>query len=102
MRWLRAIVRVVGWLLTPLVAWAASLLGAWLATFAAAGISPMQGLALTIGLGAAAGFGVLLLWMRILRRSPRLRHSLHVTREGIPIADDLLAPDGNEGTAGPS
>jgi len=25
-----------------------------------------------------------------------------VTREGIPIADDLLAPGGNEGTAGPS
>ncbi len=102
MRWLRAIVRVVGWLLTPLVAWAASLLGAWLATFGAAGLAPMQGLALTIGLGASAGFGSLLLWMRILRRSPRLRHSLHVTREGIPIADDLLAPGGNEGTAGPS
>ncbi|HUL68772.1 MAG TPA: hypothetical protein VLT17_00865 [Gemmatimonadales bacterium] len=103
MRWVRAIVRVVGWLLTPLVAWAASLLGAWLATLAAPGISSaMTAFTFTVCVGAAAGFGGLLLWMRVLRRSPRLRHSLHVTREGIPIADDLLAPGGDEGTATPS
>jgi hypothetical protein len=103
MRWVRAIVRVVGWLLTPLVAWAACFLGAWLATLAAPGVSSaMTGFVFTICVGAAAGFGGLLLWMRVLRRSPRLRHSLHVTREGIPITEDLLAPGGDEGTAGPS
>jgi len=91
MRWLHLLLRVLGWLLTPLVAWAASLLGAWLGTLIAAWIDrPLQGLLVTMGLGAVFGFGTLLFWMRVLRRSPRLRHSLHVTREGIPVTADLL------------
>jgi hypothetical protein len=87
---------VLGWLLTPLVAWAACLFGAWVGTVVGSRLAdPMQGLGLTILLGAVAGFGGLLAWMRVLRRRPRLRKSLHVTREGIPITADLLAPEAN-------
>ncbi len=85
MRWLRLILRVCGWLLTPLVAWAASFCGAFLGTVAAGRMGQADpGLLVTVFAGAVSGFGVLLLWMRLLRRSPKLRHSLHLTREGIP------------------
>ncbi|MGH7702183.1 MAG: hypothetical protein ACREMO_03770 [Gemmatimonadales bacterium] len=85
MRWLRLLLRVGGWLLTPLVAWAASFCGAFLGTVVAGRLGQADpGLMVTVLAGIVSGFGVLLLWMRLLRRSPRLRHSLHLTREGIP------------------
>ncbi len=85
-----------GWLLTPFVAWAASFVGAWLGTLLASILpSPTAGVALTAVLGGAAGFGTLILWIRLLRRSPRLRRTLHVTEAGTPdVLDQLPTPLG--------
>jgi hypothetical protein len=92
MRWLKLLIRILGWLLTPLMAWAACVLGAWLGLLIARWIKqPTDGLLLAAGAGVVAGFSALLLWMRLLRRSPKLRHTLHVTREGIPEPADVLA-----------
>lgn len=91
MRWLRILALVIGWLLTPLVVWAASLFGAWVG--ASVGyIMPSADSALlaTIGGGAAAGLVAAFLWMRLLRSSPRLRRSLAITREGIPLTGELM------------
>jgi hypothetical protein len=93
MRWLALFARIVGWLLTPLVVWAASFLGAWLATWFATGIAaPRAGLYATLISGLIAGLVMTLVWMRVLRRSRRLRKSLHVTSEGLPILEDALPP----------
>lgn len=94
MRWLALLARIIGWLLTPLVVWAASFLGAWFGTWFAAGLpNPRSGLYVTVGSGLVAGLAMALIWMRILRRSRRLRHSLHVTPEGLPILDEVLTPE---------
>ena len=66
---LRRLVRVVAWLLTPLVAWAASFLGGWLgAVIAGGGASPRGGL-VWLGSGAVIG-GVVGVagWVVFLRR----------------------------------
>ena len=94
MRWLRLVLRVLGWLLTPLVAWAACFSGAAIGALVASGLErPTAGLIVTATFGAVTGFAVLLFWMRLLRRSPRLRHSLHVTVEGIPDTAELLTEE---------
>lgn len=87
MRALRFLLRFVGWLLTPLVAWAASLCGAWIGAQAAGlvdGATPAAALTISGGVGFAVA-GVLV-WLRILRRSPELREVLAVTSEGVPVA----------------
>jgi len=91
MRWLRLCLLIIGWLLTPLVVWAASVLGAWAGARAGQGLSTAdQALAATVVAGVIAGFTSVFLWMRLLRRSPRLRHTLGITREGIPIKEELI------------
>lgn len=93
MRWLALLARIIGWLLTPLVVWAASFLGAWVATwFAGSFPNPRTGLFVTLGAGLVTGLAITLIWMRVLRGSRRLRRSLHVTPEGLPILEDALAP----------
>ena len=86
MRWIDILLRILGWLLTPLVVWAASLFGA---VFALGLLSPARSshaiLYLTVAVGLLTGLVATLLWMRVLRRSPRLRKSLHITREGLPV-----------------
>jgi hypothetical protein len=105
MRWLGILVRVVGWLLTPLVVWAASFSAAWLVLQAAPHIEqPRRALAAALAGALVAGIGVMLLWMRLLRRSPRLRHSLHVDREGLPVIDDIgaeVAPEEAKAASAP-
>jgi hypothetical protein len=85
MRWISLLLRILGWLLTPLVVWAASLIGA---AIAMALLSPAQSsraiLYLTIAVGMLTGLVSTLLWMSFLRSSPRLRKSLHITPEGLP------------------
>ncbi len=94
MRWLVLLARIVGWLLTPLVAWAASLWGAWLILTREAGFdNPRHALYTALGSGLVLAVLSLLAWIELLRRSPRLRHSLHVTREGLPDLDDAIAAD---------
>lgn len=73
----RLVLRILGWLLTPLVASAASFLGAVLGTIVAEWIaSPTIGLIVTVTLGAATGFTTLVFWFRLLRHHPKLSHAL--------------------------
>ena len=89
MRWLGILVRIIGWLLTPLVAWAASFYGAWLLLQAQGQFeSPHQAVYAAFAVALIAGILLMLAWMQLLRRSPRLRHSLHVDREGLPVLDE--------------
>ncbi|HTS90153.1 MAG TPA: hypothetical protein VMG41_16790 [Gemmatimonadales bacterium] len=89
MRGLGILIRVVGWLLTPLVAWAASFCGAWLVLTAQARFAnPRHAVYAAFAGALLAGVAAMLAWMQLLRRSPRLRHSLHVDREGLPVLDE--------------
>lgn len=96
MRLLRLFLRVFGWLLTPFMAWAASFFGCVAGEVIATTIpDPKNGLILSAGLGALAGFVTLILWLRLLRRSPELQEALAVTPEGIPDTAVILE-DGNQ------
>lgn len=87
MKALRFVARLFGWLLTPVVAWAASFLGA---TFVAWLGAPWTGTA-TVRLGATVLGGALAAalaligWIRLLGRSARLRRTLNVDAEGVPL-----------------
>jgi hypothetical protein len=82
----RTLVRLAGWLLTPLVAWAASFLGAWFGALISGGASSTRTtLFATVFFG---GFAALLSawgWLRYLRRHPKLQRTLEVTAEGTPL-----------------
>lgn len=85
MRLLRLFLRAFGWLLTPFMAWAASFFGCVAGEVIAIRMNdPQQGLILSAILGAIAGFVTLILWLRLLRRSPELQEALAVTPEGVP------------------
>lgn len=93
MRVLKLLLRILGWLLTPLVAWAASFIGASIGAIIARGLkSPTTGLVVTAACGAIAGLGTLAVVIHYLRRSPRLRQALHVTEDAIPDTSDFLVP----------
>jgi hypothetical protein len=97
MRWLGRLGRLVGWLLTPLVAWAASFFGAWLVLAVAGRMGTPRGLLVSV---LAAGFitavVALLLWMWLLRHSARLRHTLHVDPEGLPVTEEVALAEEKE------
>jgi uncharacterized membrane protein YebE (DUF533 family) len=83
-RIVRRVFRLAGWLMTPMVIFAAGGAGAFLLALLAPKFSITAGLVLVGGaaiLGAIAG---LLLWMKLLRQNPELRHVLAVTSEGVP------------------
>ncbi|MFN0177256.1 MAG: hypothetical protein ACKVZ0_00540 [Gemmatimonadales bacterium] len=85
MKFLRGLMRVFGWLLTPLVAWAASFFGAIVtARLVASAPSARWHLGLTVLGGAVAGAIGLVGWLRLLRRSPTLRETLEVESDGTP------------------
>lgn len=85
MRFLQFLVRVFGWLLTPLVASAASFFGAILGAVLARRLAdPVQGLLLSAGSALIAAMLVTALWLRILRRSPEVREALGVDASGVP------------------
>jgi hypothetical protein len=76
---LRLVLRILGWLLTPLVALAASFVGATFGTIISEWVdSPTVGLVVTVLLGAIAGFTALIFWFRFLRHSPKVTHALHL------------------------
>jgi len=90
MHWLGRLGRLVGWLLTPLVAWAASFFGAWLVLVVAGRMgTPRRLLAAVLAAGFLTAVVALLLWMWLLRHSARLRHTLHVDPEGLPVTEEL-------------
>jgi hypothetical protein len=83
----RFLLRLFGWLLTPFVAWAASFLGAVVtAVVLSDRIPALRELYFTVAGGGIFAAGALLLWLRLLRRSRRLRATLQVTEEGAPVA----------------
>jgi hypothetical protein len=83
----RGLVRLVGWLLTPLVAWAASFLGAGLGAGVAGHLKDSTtGAWIVVGLGAAFGIAAAWAWLHYLRRHPRLQHTLAVAPDGTPLA----------------
>jgi hypothetical protein len=87
MKAVRFLTRLFGWLLTPLVAWAASFLGATAAARLVGDTGSVRTqLYLTIASGGIAALLALLGWLRLLRRSPRLQHTLQVEDDGTPIA----------------
>ncbi len=99
MRFLRGLVRLVGWLLTPLVAWAASFLGSTLGSMVAAATGTARGgLWLTLGFGAVFALGAAWAWLRLLRRSPKLQQTLAVAPDGTPLAalDEKSSPPAPE------
>lgn len=93
----RFVLRFVGWLLTPIVAWAASFGGATLGAILGRGVAALTGLFISVVCGGLAAAVALLLWLRLLRRSPRLRHALEVTEEGTPVA--ALGEGSDEGAS---
>ena len=89
MRWLGILVRIVGWLLTPLVAWAVSFYGAWVILKLTGGLEDPRHTIYAAFAGALiTAIVLLLIWLHLLRRSPKLRHSLHVDQEGLPVLDE--------------
>lgn len=90
------VLRVAGWLMTPVVIIGAAGVGAYLAALVAPRFATVVGLAVVVvaGLvGATLGLG---LWMKALRQSPELRHALAVTAEGVPegaAVGELFQPD---------
>jgi hypothetical protein len=94
MRWLRLLVRIFGWLLTPFLAWAASFFGAVAGALLAMRFAdPIQGLILTAVCGAIAGFAALLAWLAYLRQSPEIREVLAVTEDGTPDTTEFVRPE---------
>jgi multisubunit Na+/H+ antiporter MnhE subunit len=95
MRWVRLILRVFGWLLTPFLAWAASFFGAVIGALVAMRLrEPRTGLLVTGAIGAIAGFLTILVWLRVLRRSRHVREVLAVQSDGTP--DIVTAPGSAE------
>ncbi len=90
MRVIRFVARFFGWLLTPVVAWAASFLGATFTAWIARPIggSAMTQLIATVLGGAAAAALALIGWIRLLGRSARLRQTLNVDPDGVPLAGE--------------
>ncbi len=84
-RIVRMILRIAGWLLTPLVV---TLAAAAAATLAFQVIGPGSRPAVVLGFGLGAGLLGALLgalgWVQLLRRSPELREGLAVTASGLP------------------
>lgn len=102
MRWSGLLIRIVGWLLTPLVAWAASLWGAWIMLRRVASFdNPRHAVYAALGAGLVLAVLAMLAWLELLRRSPRLRHSLHVDREGLPVLEEAAPPPSSTAEAKP-
>ena len=92
-RWLAHLLVIVGWLLTPLLAWGASYVGLWLAALVAVRFGdPVVMLGVVGACAAVAGFTVLWMWVRFMRRLPHLL-SHHMAprpseeREAVAAAD---------------
>jgi len=90
----RFVLRFFGWLLTPFVAWAASFLGATLGALLGRGLPATTGVVVSVVLGGGAALVALILWLKLLRRSPRLQRALEVSEDGTPVVA-LEGPGGD-------
>ncbi|MDZ4673699.1 MAG: hypothetical protein SGI84_04530 [Gemmatimonadota bacterium] len=94
MRALRFVLRMFGWLLTPLVAWAASFLGAVLGAALAGSLEgALNGVAVTVAMGLIFAMLGTHAWLRLVRRSPEIRAALSLEADGTPIIKDEPAPE---------
>lgn len=50
--------------------------------------NPRSALYAAFGAGLFLAVVAMLAWLELLRRSPRLRKSLHVDREGLPVIEE--------------
>lgn len=85
----RVLVRVAGWLVTPVAALIAAALGATIAAVVAPRFSPMTGVWIMAGGGLVGAIAGLWAWLRLLRGSPQLQEALAVTPEGVPRQDAI-------------
>lgn len=93
MRVLRFVLRMFGWLLTPLVAWAASFLGAVLGAALAGGLAgALTGVAVTVAMGLVFAVLGTHVWLRLVRRSPEIRAALSLEADGTPMVPEEEAP----------
>ena len=83
-RIVRRVLRLAGWLMTPMVILAAAGAGAFLLAVVAPKFSITAGLVLVGVAGLMGAIVGLLLWMKLLRQSPELRQALAVTPDGVP------------------
>jgi hypothetical protein len=90
-RVVRAVVRLAGWLLTPLVLTLAAFAGATIAAMVAPVLSPTIALVVVGVAGLTSAAVGLWLWIRLLRGSPVLQEALAVTPEGVPLESELDA-----------
>jgi hypothetical protein len=99
-RTVRLLLRVAGWLLTPLVLTTAAAIGSTIGLFAAPYFrSTLTSLIVTGLLALAAAIGGLILWLRLLREHPQFRHTLDLAADGSsdsPLMQRLIHPDGVE------
>jgi hypothetical protein len=98
MRWLRALVRVFGWLLTPVLAWAASFFGAVGGALLAMRVrEPRDGILVTAVVGGVVSFLAIHFWLRFLRRHREVQEALAVSAEGTPLlVDEELGEEGKD------
>lgn len=90
-RVVRVVVRLAGWLLTPLVLTVAAFLGATIFAMVAPALSTTMALALVTLAGITSAAVGLWLWIRLLRGSPVLQEALAVTPEGVPLEAEVDA-----------
>lgn len=93
----RLVFRVAGWLLTPLVVVTAAAIGATIGLVVAPTLtSANAALALTVSFSLISAIAGLVLWARVLREHPDLRHTLELTAQGAPdspLVQRLIHPD---------
>jgi hypothetical protein len=93
----RLLLRLTGWLLTPLVLVITAAVGATIGLLVIPHIaSANAGLIVTFALAMFAALLGLVFWVRTLREHPGLRHTLELTVEGAPdspIVQRLIHPD---------
>jgi hypothetical protein len=95
-RLVRLLLRISGWLLTPLVLITAAAIGATVGLAVAPKFPANSALIVTVVLALAAATTGLVLWARMLRVHPELRHTLEMTVHGAPdspIVQRLIHPD---------
>ncbi|MGH7583766.1 MAG: hypothetical protein ACREL5_11125 [Gemmatimonadales bacterium] len=98
----RLIFRGIGWIATPLVLLVTAAAGAAFGLVAAPLLPPYPALVVSAGFALLAALIGLVLWIRLLRRNPTLRHTLEMTVEGVPespLVEHLIHPDGKESDA---
>jgi hypothetical protein len=83
------LLRLLGWLLTPLAVTLAAALGATVGTMVAPITSPVNGLMVTAASALLGGAVGLWLWLRLVRATPALQEVLAVSPSGVPTEEAL-------------